>query len=73
MFTVRDKQWNGHKNGELKILLEKSFDSLLGYDKNLQNQQNFSKYTINRFCFNCPNQSIQRINQVDAKSKGAFK
>lgn len=42
IFTVRDKQWNGFKNGELlKILLDNSFDALLTYDKNLQHQQNF--------------------------------
>jgi hypothetical protein len=50
IFTVRDKQWNGFKNGELlKLLLEYSFDALLTYDKNLQHQQNFSKYTITVF------------------------
>lgn len=45
VFTIRDKQWNGIKNGELlKLLLENSFDALLTYDKNLQHQQNFLKY-----------------------------
>ncbi len=44
IFTVRDRQWNGIKNGELlKLLLENLFDALLTYDKNLQHQQNFSK------------------------------
>ena len=52
VFTVRDKQWNGIKNGELlKLLLENSFDALLTFDKNLQHQQNFSKYTITVFVF----------------------
>ena len=37
VFTVRDKQWNGIKNGELlKLLVDNSFDALLTYDKNLQ-------------------------------------
>jgi hypothetical protein len=50
IFTVRDKQWNGIKNGELlKLLLDNSFDALLTYDKNLQYQQNFSKYTLTVF------------------------
>jgi hypothetical protein len=50
IFTVRDKQWNGIKNGELlKLLLDNSFDALLIYDKNLQYQQNFSKYTLTVF------------------------
>lgn len=50
IFTVRGRQWNGIKNGELLVLLlEHSFDALLTYDKNLQHQQNFSKYTITVF------------------------
>lgn len=50
VFTVRDKEWNGVKNGELlKLMLEDNFDVLLTFDKNLQHQQNFSKYTITVF------------------------
>lgn len=50
IYTVRDKQWNGIKNGPLlKLLVENSFDAFLTYDKNLQHQQNFSKYTITVF------------------------
>jgi hypothetical protein len=33
----------------LQLLLEDSFDALLTFDKNLQYQQNFSKYTITVF------------------------
>lgn len=47
IYTVRDKGWNGIKNGELlKLMIEEGFDALLTFDKNLQHQQNFSKYTI---------------------------
>jgi hypothetical protein len=47
IYTVRDKGWNGIKNGALwQLLLENQFDALLTFDKNLQYQQNFSKYTI---------------------------
>ncbi len=50
VFTVREKNWNGIKNGELmKLLIENSFDALLTFDKNLQHQQNFAKYTITVF------------------------
>lgn len=39
-----------YQNGELlKLLLDNSFDALLTYDKNLQYQQNFSKYTLTVF------------------------
>ena len=69
IFTVRDKQWNGHKNGELKILLEKSFDSLLGYDKNLQNQQNFSKYTITVFVLTAQINQYKELTKLTTKVK----
>ena len=47
VFTVRDKGWNGVKNGKLlKLLIENEFDALLTFDKNLQYQQNFFKYSI---------------------------
>lgn len=50
VFTIRDKQWNGIKNGELlELLIDNSFDALLTFDKNLQHQQNFSKYAITVF------------------------
>jgi predicted nuclease of predicted toxin-antitoxin system len=53
VYTVRDKGWNGIKNGELlKLMIEDSFDVLLTFDKNLQHQQNFSKYTLVVFCIN---------------------
>jgi hypothetical protein len=39
-----------YKNGQLlKLLIEDSFDALLTYDKNLQRQQNFAKFTITVF------------------------
>lgn len=45
--TVREKGWNGIKNGDLiKLLLADHFDVLLTFDKNLQHQQNFSKYPV---------------------------
>ncbi len=36
IYTVRDKGWNGIKNGDLlKLLIENHFDALLTFDKNL--------------------------------------
>ena len=62
MFTVREKQWNGIKNGELlKLLLNNSFNALLTFDKNLQHQQNFSKYTITVFVLTA---SINQYNEL---------
>ena len=48
--TVRDMGWNGIKNGPLlQLMIENGFHALLTFDKNLQHQQNFKKYTITVF------------------------
>ena len=53
VFTVRDMGWSGVKNGELlKLMLKNNFTILLTFDKNLQHQQNFSKYTISVIVLN---------------------
>jgi hypothetical protein len=50
IYTVREKQWNGVKNGRLlQLMTEENFDALLTFDKNLQHQQNFERYTITVF------------------------
>jgi hypothetical protein len=55
VYTVRDKGWNGVKNGELlKLMLADGFDALLTFDKNLQHQQNFGKYTLTVFVLSAP-------------------
>jgi predicted nuclease of predicted toxin-antitoxin system len=37
VYTVRDKNWNGVKNGELlKLMLDNGFQALLTFDKNLR-------------------------------------
>lgn len=64
IYTVWEKGWNGATNGDLlKLMIENSFDALLTYDKNLQHQQNFSKYTITVFVL------TGRINQYQEMAK----
>ena len=47
IYTARDLGWNGKKNGELlRLMISSNFDALITFDKNLQYQQNFKKYTI---------------------------
>jgi hypothetical protein len=47
VYTVRDKGWNGLKNGELlKLLIADNFQVLITFNKNLQYQQNFLKCPI---------------------------
>ena len=47
IFTIREKGWNGKKNGELlQLMLQEKIEALLTFDKNMQYQQNFLKFTI---------------------------
>lgn len=47
VFTVREMNWSGIKNGKLMSLcVENGFDILLTIDKNLQYQQNLEKYPV---------------------------
>ncbi|WP_301922934.1 DUF5615 family PIN-like protein [Ferruginibacter sp.] len=62
IFTVRDQNWNGIKNGELlKLLIDTNFDVLLTFDKNLQYQQNFLKYTITVFVLSAHINSYEEL------------
>jgi len=50
IYTVSDRGWKRIKNGELlKLLIANEFDALMTFDKNMQYQQNFSKYSITVF------------------------
>lgn len=50
VFTVRDKGWNGVKNGALlELMVAAGFQALLTFDKNLQYQQNFARYSLTVF------------------------
>jgi Domain of unknown function (DUF5615) len=70
IFTVRDKQWNGIKNGELlKLLLDNSFNALLTFDKNLQHQQNFLQYTITVFVLTARINQYQELTKLTPKVK----
>lgn len=70
IFTVRDKQWNGIKNGELlKLLLDNSFNALLTFDKNLQHQQNFLKYTITVFVLTASINQYSELTKLTPKVK----
>jgi len=68
IFTVRDKGWNGIKNGELlKLLLENNFDALFTFDKNLAHQQNFSKYSIAVFVLHAPINSYAELTKLSSQ------
>ena len=70
IYTVRDKGWNGIKNGELlKLLIENNFNALLTFDKNLQHQQNFTKYTMTVFVLSASINSYEELTKLTAKVK----
>src|SRR3982751_1366654 len=70
IFTVRDKGWNGIKNGELlKLLVENKFDALFTFDKNLQHQQNFAKYTIAVFVLSATINSYEELTKLSPRIK----
>ena|SRR5436190_13787663 len=70
IYTVRDRGWNGIKNGELlKLLIENNFDALLTFDKNLQHQQNFVKYTITVFVLSAKINSYEELTKLRPKIK----
>lgn len=70
IYTVRDKKWNGIGNGELlKLLIHNDFDALLTYDKNLQHQQNFAKYTITVFVLTAKINQYEELTKLTPKIK----
>jgi predicted nuclease of predicted toxin-antitoxin system len=47
IYTVFEKGWAGKKDGEIIVLLNaENFDAFLTFDRNLQYQQNFLKFTV---------------------------
>ncbi|HEX8328351.1 MAG TPA: DUF5615 family PIN-like protein [Hymenobacter sp.] len=70
VFTVRDKEWNGTKNGELlKLMVVDGFHALLTFDKNLQHQQNFDKYTLTVFILNAPINTYAELTKLSHQIK----
>lgn len=68
VFIVRDKGWNGIKNGELlRLMVSDGFDALLTFDKNLRYQQNFSKYTTTVFVLNAPINTYDELTKLSPK------
>lgn len=62
VFTVREMNWSGIKNGKLMALcVENGFDLLLTIDKNLQHQQNLDKYPIIIAVINSLSSTVQEL------------
>ena len=74
IFTVADKGWTGISNGKLlTLLIDNNFDALLTFDKNLQYQQNFKKYTITVLVLNASDNSYETLKRLVQKLKDVLK
>ncbi len=62
IYTVNDKGWNALENGDLINAMEKhQFDYLITPDKNLQYQQNLTKYSIGFIVLNVNDNNYETI------------
>jgi len=74
IFTVRDRGWNGIKNGELmQLMLIDHFDALITFDKNLQHQQNFAKYPMAVFVLVAFNNTYSLLQPLTEKINNILK
>src|SRR5689334_1505947 len=70
IYTAAEKGWTGISNGKLLALLtDNKFDALLTFDRNLQYQQNFTKYTIAVIVLNAPDNTYQTLKALVDKIK----
>lgn len=68
IYTAADKGWTGVTNGKLlELLIENKFDALLTFDKNLQYQQNFTKYSIAVIVLNASDNSYLTLKNLVPK------
>jgi len=62
VYTVREKNWNGRKNGELLGLMTlDGFDVFVTIDKNLQHQQNVRRFPVKLIILDAPNNKIETL------------
>ena len=64
VFTVREMDWSGIKNGKLLMLcVENQFEILITIDKNLQYQQNIDKYTLTIVILNSSTSKVEDLKE----------
>ena len=70
IFTIQEKGWAGKSNGELlQLMIADKFDALLTFDKNLQYQQNFKKYSLAVIVINAQDNSYAIMRSMVPKIK----
>jgi predicted nuclease of predicted toxin-antitoxin system len=63
--TVSDLGWNGKTNGELlNLMMQNQFDVLITFDKNLQYQQNLSRYPVPVIVINAPDNTYLTLKHL---------
>lgn len=74
IYTVRDKGWNGKKNGELlTLMLAENFDAFFTFDRNLRYQQNFQKYSLPVLVLNTTDNSYLTLSRMVPQIKEFLK
>jgi hypothetical protein len=62
IYTVTDTGWNALENGDLITAMQREFfEYLITSDKNLQHQQNLSKYSIRFIILNVADNNYETI------------
>jgi len=65
VYTVTDMGWKGVKNGDLlTLMIEAQFDALLTFDKNLQHQQNFQKFSLTVFVLSARSNTYEQLTRL---------
>lgn len=65
VYTAREMNWHGKKNGELLGLMTLAgFEGFVTMDKNLQNQQNLDKFAITIFVLRGINNKLETLQSL---------
>jgi len=67
VYTVFEMGWTGIRNGQLlQLMLQYNFDALLTFDKNIEHQQNFQKYSLTVFVLSAFNNTYTLLAPLTA-------
>jgi len=68
VYTVREMGWNGKKNGELlQLMLSSNFNLMMTFDRNIEHQQNFRKFSIPVIILNAPDNTFETLKNYSEK------
>lgn len=70
LFTIREMNWLGKRNGELLGLMTlNGFDAFVTIDKNLQYQQNLDRFPIRLFVLDAQNNKLDTLEPTQKNSR----